>query len=161
MKLVALSSLLLVVLWSSCVAPPPRRTYNRNRTPPPPTCNASGPLNYKVKMKYNVTFTYTPKGGQETSGNVVQWFQKELETLGNNGYGYEFAEGTTPNLILNMTFNNDNSENKSMRIDVSGLGKSGWLFGVSTDGTYQDATRMVHDMAAKINGYVSQGWHCN
>ena len=113
-------------------------------------------LAYKVKVKYNVNFTYTPKDPSEAPEVVIHEFQRRLEADGNNGNGYAMAEGEAPNLILNITVGSDTSDNKTMQ--VSGF-VSDDNFSVSTENTYQDAVKMIDDMADKVNAFISQGWH--
>jgi hypothetical protein len=113
------------------------------------------PLAYKVKVKYNVNFTYTPKDPSEAPEYVIHEFQRRLEADGNGGNGYALAEGETPNLILDLTIGSDSSDNKSMQ--VRGYVSDGNFY-TSTDNTYQDAAKMIDAVADTVDGFISRGW---
>jgi hypothetical protein len=113
-------------------------------------------LQYKVKVRYYVNYTYTPKDTANATDELINEFEKRLETDGNNGYGYELAEGETPNLTLNITVNSDNSNNMTMQVNAS---VSDDTFNVHTDNSYQDFYRMIDAMADSVNAFVSEGWH--
>lgn len=127
---------------------------------PAPVARAPQPyshdgLHYKVKVKYNVTFTYTPKDPTEAPEYVIHAFQRRLEADGNGGNGYAMAEGEAPNLTLNLTVSSDNSDNKSMQ--VRGYVFDGDFY-TYTDNTYQDAGKMIDAMADAVDGFMTQGW---
>src|SRR5579859_4184283 len=121
-------------------------------------CFASDPLEYKVAIEYHVTFTYPTKGGTDSAPELIQVFESRLEADGNNGHGYEIAEGKQPNLILYITVNDDDSNNHTMSIEVYGLGHAGRLFRLDTTGLYQDAGKMTMDMADQLDSYATGGW---
>jgi len=149
-QIYVLASLVTSMFLCSCdiesSAPP-------TRVPQPYSHDA---LAYKVKVRYNVTFTYTPKEPSEAPEYVIHAFQRRLEADGNGGNGYALAEGEVPNLILDITVGSDNSDNKSMQ--VRGTVSDGNFF-TSTDNTYQDAGKMIDAMADEVNVFISQGWH--
>lgn len=113
------------------------------------------PLQYKVKVRYNVSFTYTPKDPADAPEYVIHEFQRRLEADGNNGNGYALAEGEQPNMTLNLTINCDSSDNKTMQ--VRGYVSDGDFY-TYTDNSYQDAAKMIDAMADEVNVFVSTGW---
>jgi hypothetical protein len=128
------------------------------------------PLQFRVKLGYTVNFTYTPKDQSDAADYVIAEFEKHLEADGNSGYGYQLAEGETPDLTINITVNSDTSNNKSMHVQVYASG-SNVPAGTSTDGktypytvafdstaTYRDPDQMIDDTADQLNKYVSSGW---
>ena len=145
-----LAGLMTAMFLCSCDAESPAAP---TRAPQPYSHDA---LAYKVKVRYNVNFTYTPKDPSEAPQVVIREFQRRLEADGNNGHGYALAEGEAPNLTLDLTINSDSSDNKSMQVRASVFDDS---FYVATDNTYQDAGRMIDAMADKVDGFISQGWH--
>jgi hypothetical protein len=120
-----------------------------------PQAYSHGPLSYKVKVRYNVNFTYTPKEPSEAPDYVIHAFQSRLEADGNNGNGYALAEGEAPNMTLDLTLNSDNSNNKSMQ--VRGYVSDGTFY-TYTDNSYQDPGKMINAMADEVNVFVSTGW---
>lgn len=149
-QIYVLASLITTMFLCSCdlesSAPP-------QRVPQPYNHDA---LAYKVKVKYNVTFTYTPKEPSEAPEYVIHAFQRRLEADGNGGNGYTLAEGEVPNLILDITVGSDNSDNKTMQVRATVSDDS---FFISTDNTYQDAVKMIDAMADQVDAYISRGWH--
>jgi hypothetical protein len=120
-----------------------------------PVSYSHDPLQYRVKVKYNVTFTYTPKDADDAPEYVIHEFENRLETDGNSGNGYEMADGETPNLTLQLTFHSDDSDNKTM--EVYGYASDGYFY-TKTDNSYQDAVHMIDAIADEVNGFVSGGW---
>lgn len=145
-----LASLITTLFLCSCDVESPSTTRH---VPQPYSHDA---LAYKVKVKYNVTFTYTPKDPSEAPEVVIREFQRRLESDGNAGNGYTMAEGEAPNLTLNITVNSDTSDNKSMSVRAYVFDDD---FYVSTDNTYQDAVKMIDAMADQVDAYISRGWH--
>lgn len=143
------ASLITVLFLCSCDVESPAPAQ---RTPQPYSHDG---LPYKVKVKYSVTFTYTPKEPSEAPEYVIHAFQSRLEADGNGGHGYAMAEGEAPNLTLDLTVSSDNSDNKSMQ--VRGYVFDGNFY-TCTDNTYQDASKMINAMADKVDGFISQGW---
>ncbi len=78
------------------------------------------PLAYRVKLAYTATFTYTPRDRSDAADYVIAEFERKLEADGNNGSGYEIAQGVQPDLNVNITVNSDDSNNKTMHVQVSG-----------------------------------------
>ena len=144
-----LAGLFMMLALCSCEAESPTPTTH---TPQPYSHDG---LHYRVKVKYNVNFTYTPKEPSEAPDYVIRAFQSRLEADGNGGNGYTLAEGEVPNLILDLTVSSDNSNNKSMQ--VRGYVSDGNFY-TCTDNTYQDPVKMIHAMADQVDSFMSQGW---
>jgi hypothetical protein len=128
------------------------------------------PLRFRVKLSYSVNFTYTPKDRSDAADYVIDEFQRRLESDGNNGNGYEIAQGEQPDLYVAVTVNSDDSNNKTMHVEVrggsgnvpGGTSDAGttypYSFGINTNGTYRDPDAMIDSMADQVNGYIANGW---
>jgi hypothetical protein len=128
------------------------------------------PLTFRVKMGYTATFTYTPRDRSDAADYVIGEFEKQLELDGNSGNGYELAQGQQPDLQVTITVNSDDSNNKSMHVEVRGC-TTNVPNGTSSDGrtypfymafdtpaTYRDPDAMIDYMADKLNSWISGGW---
>jgi hypothetical protein len=161
-----LAAVVLVVLLSGCAI---QDDSSQDTTTTPVTYNYT-PLQYKVKLSYTATFTYTPRDQSDAADYVIGEFQRRLESDGNAGNGYEIAQGVQPDLYVTITVNSDDSNNKSMHVQVQGAsanvpagtssdGKSyPYTFEINTNATYRDVDTMIDDIADQLNGYVVNGW---
>ena len=93
-------------------------TTPAKRCPTTPVRFDYAPLRFKVKLGYTATFTYTPKDRSDAADYVIAEFERRLETDGNAGNGYEIAEGEQPDLYVSITVNSDDSNNRTMHVDV-------------------------------------------
>jgi hypothetical protein len=141
-----------------------------DQTPAAPTTFNYSPLTFKVKLSYTATFTYTPRDRSDAADYVIDEFERRLESDGNAGNGYQIAQGEQPDLYVTITVNSDDSNNKSMQVQVSGAssnvpsgtsddGKSyPYTFTLNTQATYRDPDAMIDDIADQMNQYVSGQW---
>jgi len=128
------------------------------------------PLQFRVKVGYTATFTYTPRDRSDAADYVIAEFERLLESDGSAGNGYQIAEGEQPDLYVAITVNSDDSNNRTMHVDVRGgsanvpAGTSAdgktypYSFAINTNATYRDPDSMIDDMADQVNGYIANGW---
>jgi UDP-N-acetylmuramyl tripeptide synthase len=75
---------------------------------------------------------------------------------------YQLADGVTPNLILTVNITNDGQDHYGATMEAYGNGE-GYLFRSSWNQDYVTGTKLLGDVANKVNAFVVYGWnngHC-
>ncbi len=138
---------------------PQRKTsyYSKPATYP---CIRYPALTYcPILLRINIDASYTPKdlmGARETIPTLV------LDALQSLNYCYKLADGVAPNLVMNITFNNDGYNHLGITLRVDWQGQA--TFSFTLPNNYITGSLLISDMAKKFNEYVIYGWHsgnCN
>lgn len=145
-------SVVFLVMSFACATTAPRKTYYK---PAPDPCVKHDPLSYSpVLVQVNIDGSYTMKdlSGAQRSGQT--YFMDELKII--NPYKYELAQGVKPNLNLYITVNTDSYQHYGAHV-VLYVFDDNTYFDMASN--YVDPAKLFDDIAAKINSFVTGGWH--
>jgi hypothetical protein len=112
-----------------------------------------------ILLKINISSSYTMKDLSAVRQNDPAIIMEELHKL---NYSYQIADGVTPNLVLNVTYNNDGFDHYGVTLYVNWQGQANFTITLPTN--YVTGQKLIADMAAEFNRWVVNGWHsgnCN
>jgi hypothetical protein len=110
--------------------------------------------------KVNVNFSYNLKNPDQAHEWTPATFVDSLRAT--NPGKYQLADGVNPNLILTINISNDGHDHFGATLDAYGNGE-GFLFHYSWNQDYVTGTKLLGDIAGKVNTFVTYGWnngHC-
>ncbi len=124
-----------------------------------PKCYVHQPLDYApILVNISVTANYTLDDPQSFHNNMPGELFDALDDVNPNKY--ELADGVTPNLYLTLTLTNDGQNHYGAYLNVSGNGE-GYLFNYSWPQNYVTGRKLVTDVAAMTDRFVTEGWNRN
>ncbi len=131
---------------------PTRKTSYRKPADP---CVKHAALSYSpVLVQINIDGSYTMKdlSGAQRSGQA--YFMDALSAT--NYSKYKLAEGVTPNLNIYITINTDNYQHYGAKVKFYVYDDNTWF---DMPSNYVEPYKLFDDIAAKLNSFISNGWH--
>lgn len=124
------------------------------RKPEKRPCVHHDPLSYSpVLIQVNIDGSYSMKDLPGVQTSWQSYFMDKL--LEANSYKYKFAQGVTPNLTIQITINTDGYQHYGAMVRLYVYDDNTWF---SLPSNYVEASRLVDDIATKVNSFVSYGW---
>lgn len=129
-------------------------------------------FNRDVTIYYQVSFdNYTPKGKEAAPNYVVDEFQRALNTptelthvVGQSPtkfFGYKFAEGSQPDVVVQMHIHCDESNNFTGRAELvePSMGVSINITPGGAGAPFRDPSILIDKCADILNSFVQYGGH--
>ena len=148
-------SLVFLVMCFACATTAPRKTSYKQYKPAPDPCVKHDAISYSpVLTQINIDGSYTMKdlSGAQRSGQT--YFMDALKSI--NSYKYQLAQGVTPNLNVYITVNTDSYQHYGAHVRFYVFDDNTWF---DMPSNYVDPEKMFDDIAAKLNSFVTGGWH--
>ena len=153
--------IVIIVFLGFAIASTPPRHYTYAKSKPLPCITHKGLAYSPVLVKFFISGSYPLKdlaGAQKDDPNDILY---ELNKL--NANKYQLTSGQTPNLNLYVTYNSDNYQHYGATI--AGYVYDGdFTFTLNTNYNSDDfndllgSGKIFHDIASKVNDYISWGW---
>ena len=145
-------SVVFLVMCFACATTAPRKTTYKPVTYP---CVKHDALNYSpILTQLNIDGSYTMKdlSGAQRSGQT--YLMDELKII--NPYKYQLAQGVTPNLTVYITVNTDSYQHYGATVKFYVYDDNTWF---DMPSNYVDPDKLFDDIAAKLNLWITSGWH--